>query len=542
MTTVPQYFLNRVASSHSARALANIECQKLNWLTWQQIADAVAQRTQALKQVSIEPGDFVAHVGANSVDWILNDLAIQFCGAVHIPFHALSTTRQIATLVEHCRPKAIIVGEPDQLKKIQPALHDDETIVFGNSAVSATEVKSIANWEQPWSGDSQAYLNQQMAESQLDENQLISILYTSGTTGQSKGVMLSQKNVVSNVESKLATLHLDENDIRLCILPMTHIFARVCDIYTWIRSGSRLVISNGREHVMDELQIVRPTYLNAVPYYYEKFWRWLRDTDQLENSDALRSLLGGRIRIANCGGAAIAGRVFDYYWDRNVQLIVGYGLTETSPVITSNRPGAIRRGSVGQVVPAVEIRLADDGEILARGENVMQGYFRDPELTAATISDGWISTGDIGEIDQDGFLFIVGRKKELIVTKGGKNISPVYLESLLNEDLLIAQSMVVGDQQDFLTALIVIDQENMDTHDSNVLDRAAMIQQRVDQCLVDESPTEQIRAIMIADEPFTIDNGLLTAKSSLRRQQIMNRYGERLQQFYEQLRVGNQSS
>ena len=543
MPTIPQLFLDRVHASPDVPALAWIEDNQLRWLTWTELANAVLSRTLAMKQSGIQPDDLIAHLGANGIEWVVNDLAIQFCGGVHVPFHALSTSKQIRQLLQHCRPKAMIFADQPQLQKTRSAFSEQEILTFGNCGMSDIEVDctfydpKIQNVPT----DCLSALKQLFAESKVDEQKLISILYTSGTTGQSKGVMLSQENVVCNVDSKLATLHLDENDIRLCVLPMTHIFARVCDIYTWIQSGSRLVISNGKDHVLEELELVQPTYLNAVPYYYEKFWRHLRDSNRLDQPNALSSLLGGRIRIANCGGAAIADHVFDYYWQNNIQLILGYGLTETSPVLTSSRPGGVRRGSVGQVVPGVEIRLADDREILARGKNVMQGYFQNPDLTSETIRNGWIHTGDIGEIDEDGFLFIVGRKKELIVTKGGKNISPVYLESLLNEDPLIAQSMVVGDQQDFLTALIVIDQENYKTlHANTNVEQNQVIEQSIRERLDEESPAEQVRGFLILEEPFSIENGMMTAKSSLRRQQIFERYSVALNELYQSMRASRQ--
>ncbi|MFM7739557.1 MAG: AMP-binding protein, partial [Planctomycetota bacterium] len=290
----------------------------------------------------------------------------------------------------------------------------------------------------------------QTAAGQIGAADLLTILYTSGTTGDPKGVMLTQRNVVANAYSKCATLPLGPEDIRVCWLPLSHIFARVCDLVTGILAGCETVLSRGRDFVLDECRQFHPTYMNAVPYFYERCYRLLLQAGQLNNNEALGKLLGGQIRICNCGGAPLADHVFDYFREAGIGLVTGYGLTEAAPVVTSNRPGAWRRGSVGQVISGVEIKLAEDGEVLARGENIMPGYYRNPDATGRALRDGWLHTEDLGHLDQEGYLYLNGRKDDLIVLSTAKKVYPADLENLLLASPAITQCCLFGDRRNFL--------------------------------------------------------------------------------------------
>jgi long-chain acyl-CoA synthetase len=260
---------------------------------------------------------------------------------------------------------------------------------------------------------------------------------------------------------------------------------------------------------------------------------------------ALRAILGGRIEKCCAGGAALPDYLYEYYHRQGVPLLQGYGLTESSPVITLSTPTSHRRGSCGRAIPGIELKTADDGEILTRGPHVMIGYYHNDAATAEVLSNGWLATGDLGRLDDDGFLYITGRKKEILVTLGGKNIAPVYLESLLTEDPLIQQAMIVGDGRPFLSALIV---PNIDVLRFQLTQRSlgalsddealahpevqAIIRARIDQRLAGLSPHEQIGQFTLLARPFSIEAGELTAKLSLRRQQITAHYAAEIEAMY----------
>ncbi|MCE9527246.1 MAG: AMP-binding protein, partial [Planctomycetales bacterium] len=333
--------------------------------------------------------------------------------------------------------------------------------------------------------------------------------------------------------------------VRLNFLPLSHIFARTCDLYIWLVEGSQLAIAESRETVLADAAAVRPTFMNGVPYFYDRVRRGLEEKGLAHQPGILRQLLGGRIEQCCSGGAALPAHLFDYYYSQDVPLLQGYGLSESSPVISISTQTVVRRGSAGKPIPGVEVKIAEDGEILTRGPHVMPGYYKNEKATAEIIKDGWLYTGDYGRIDEDGFLYITGRKKEIIVTSGGKNVAPVYLESLLTQDPLILQALVIGDNRNFLTALLVPNLESLKTesaaqgivvepHESIHAHPQvqAFLQNRVNQRLACVSSFEQVRKCTLLPRPFTIEAGEMTAKLSLRRKVIETNFAEEIEAMY----------
>jgi long-chain acyl-CoA synthetase len=338
---------------------------------------------------------------------------------------------------------------------------------------------------------------------------------------------------------------MSDGDRRLTFLPLSHIFARTCDAYTWLATGCQLALAQSRDTVLADCADFHPTIINGVPYFYDKVCRVLRDEGRADEPGALRKKLGGEIRYCCSGGAALPLHVFDFFWERDVPLLQGYGLTETSPVISMSTLQDVRKGASGKAIRDVEVRIADDGEILSRGPNIMSGYYARPEATAEVLRDGWFYTGDYGYVDEDGFVFITGRKKELIVTTGGKNIAPVLLESLLTEDPLILQAVVIGDNRDYLTALIVPNPDGLRAEiqargivlapQENPLKNPRIItlfDQRIRERLHAVSYYEQIRRFHLMHRGFTIESGELTPKLSLRRQEIAANCRELIEEMY----------
>ena len=357
--------------------------------------------------------------------------------------------------------------------------------------------------------------------------------------------MLSQSNIMSNVTATASVFGDTPDDVRLNFLPLSHIFARTCDLYIWMARGVVLALAESRESIVEDCHAVQPTMMNGVPYFFDRVMRTLKEKGVADQPGMLRTALGGRMRLCCSGGAALPDATYDYYHSQDVVLLQGYGLTETSPVITVNAPGGSKRGAAGRAIEHVEIQIGDDGEILTRGPHVMQGYWRRPEATAEVMRDGWFATGDLGRIDDEGYLFITGRKKEILVTAGGKNVAPVLLESLLGHDPLILQAMVVGDDQKYLGALLVPDLEALQRRAAE----AGLAEQSTDQLLSDAqvrqwyesavhdrlaslSHYEQIQRFCFVESPFSIEKGELTPKLSLRRPVIAEHYAEQIRSLY----------
>jgi long-chain acyl-CoA synthetase len=282
-------------------------------------------------------------------------------------------------------------------------------------------------------------------------------------------------------------------------------------MYTWLYCGSKLILAENRETLLRDLQLARPTIFNAVPYLYQKIADHVRTGNCGDESLALQNFFGGRMQILNCGGAALATETEAWYAQRGLPVLPGYGLTEASPVISACTPTAHRPGSVGKPMRDVEVRIADDGELVVRGPNVLRGYWCDEAATAEAIRDGWLHTGDLGELDADGFLFIRGRKKELIVLSTGKKVLPTRTENLLTASPLISQAAVFGDGQQGLSALIVPAGGPTNTQ---------AMRAEIDRCLKCAAHEEQIHRFAILDRPFSIERGELTPKMSLCRKVI----------------------
>lgn len=549
-------FLRNVQQRSEHPALWTWDGSRFVALSWAELHRAVADMATLLAECGVEPGDRVAHLSENRREWVITDLAIQAGGAIHVPLHAPLTGVQIAEQVLHCGARVLVVSGAAQLAKLVPLA---SRLGRDLRVLSYEPADSIAA---PWvirtvGSDAFFSLDRQRGDGllrnwseRLDGSDVATILYTSGTTGEPKGVMLTHANLSGNAQNMLVSFAQSEKSScehyrRLSFLPMSHIFARTCDIYGWIVSGGEIAVARSRDSVLQDCALVRATWINAVPYFYEKVWRGLRDAGVADQPGALRAAFGGSMSICCSGGAALPPHLFDYYQSQGLPILEGYGLSETSPVISISTPAVFRRGCAGKPIPTVEVRIAEDGEILTRGPHVMREYYRDPGATAEVLRDGWFHTGDLGAIDADGFLSITGRKKELIVTAGGKNIAPVLLESLLTQDPRILQAMVVGDSRNYLTALLVPNWEQLaralasaELADPENAGRASdervikLMRQIVAERLSDLAPYEQVRRFTLLQRPFSIDAEELTPKLSLRRKNIAARYDNEIAAMY----------
>ena len=547
--TLIELFLNRVNKSSSRTALHTKVDGAYRRRTWDELAQDVHGLCSVLLELGIQPGDRVAHWSENRYEWIVADFAIQACRAIHVPMHAPISGPQAVYQIAHSGATLLLVAGQPQIDKLSPIAEELPAIAClmhdnGEGTLRGSAVKSWHSLVDPKKvpfGAEAAVTARDLAAT----DSVATILYTSGTTGEPKGVTLTQWNIVSNVLGVLATFDENESDLRLCFLPLSHIFARTCDLYTWIGSGAELALAESRETIVPDCQAVRPTIINGVPYFYEKIQHALIAAGVGDKPDALCEMLGGRLRACCSGGAALPNHTFDFFQTQQLPILQGYGLTETAPVLTMSTTNHCKRGAVGPPLAGVEIRIADDGEILARGPNIMVGYWNDPEATAAAIVDDWFHTGDLGEFGADGYLRITGRKKELIVTATGKNIAPSLLESLLCRDPIIEQAMVLGDDQKFLAALIVPKMDMLHTElakreiklvrpEATLTDEAILelYRERIQHQLAELAHHEQVGRFVLLDRGFTIEAGHLTPKASLRRDKIAADFASEIERLF----------
>lgn len=545
-------FAEQVARRQGCPAMHFVQNDETVTWSWNDLDDRVARWTAALYQLGIRRGDHVAHWSPNRVEWVLTDLALHCLGAIHVPVHSTLSAEQAVHQMVHSQATFAIVAD-DGLFNILAGVADrvPREIRFGSyapvgSATQATfgQVANLADMAQAadpaWGRD----LGQATSR-ELDPDTVTTILYSSGTTGEHKGVMLSQRNLIFNAKAMAATFADEERVLRLNFLPLSHIFGRTCDIYTWLARGSEIALAQNRDTIIDDCQRFHPDIINGVPFFFERVRQKLEEKAVADQPGILRRTLGGKIRGCFSGGGALAEQTYDYYFQQDLPLLQGYGLTESSPVISFSTLDAHQRGSAGKPLQGVQVRVASDGEILTKGPHVMVGYWQQPAATADTIQDGWLHTGDLGQLSEDGQLRITGRKDEMMVTATGKNIFPSHIEALLCRDPLIIQAVVVGDRRNCLAALIVPDPDVLKAEIKRrrlwVFSRRgavkhkqviALYRQRIDHQLRELAHHEQVPLFRVLDRGFTIEDGYLTAKLSLCRKKIEEDFDDIIQSLY----------
>src|SRR5262245_11878489 len=446
----------------------------------------------ALRALGLKPGDRVAIISENRLEWAVADYAALCAGALVVPIYPTLSEPQITALLRDCEPAMAFVSTATLLEKVRIARAEGlsiRNIVSFEPGFNQPEVMRLdALYEvgRQTTYDSPGEFRR--AALGVTSEQIATIIYTSGTTGVPKGAMLTHGNLVSNILATCERLPLAPTDVTLSFLPLSHIFQRHVD-YATIHAGATIAYPENGGSVVEDMKHVQPTFAAAVPRFFEKLhgrilhetsrrpWiirclfeqalrigvsyaRTGRKTLAYRAADLLvfrkiRARLGGKIRLFISGGAALEKETAEFFWAAGLPIYEGYGLSETSPVITLNGPGAARIGSVGRVVGGQEVRIADDGEILVRGSNVMKGYYHMERETAEALDGDWFHTGDIGEFDADGFLKITDRKKDLIITSSGKNVAPQAIENRLKLIPYFENAVVIGDGRNFVSALIV---------------------------------------------------------------------------------------
>lgn len=534
---------------------------------------------KGLVAAGIEVGDRVALLSRTRYEWTLVDYAIWYVGAVTVPIYESSSAEQVGWILSDSDAAMAVVETSGHVERVE-SMHDRTPRLRHLLCLNRGDLGSLVT-------DGSAVTDEELDErrAQVTPASTATLIYTSGTTGRPKGCVLTHANFM--VELGVTTQILDElfdleDASTLLFLPLAHVFARVIQVGC-IRRRVRLGHSAEVKNLLDDLASFRPTFVLAVPRVFEKVFNTASQqaaadgrgkvfdaatTTAITYSQALdrsgpgpllrarravfdrlvysrlRDALGGRTQYAVSGGAPLGERLAHFYRGVGIPVLEGYGLTESTAALTVNLPDALRVGTVGRPLPGVSVRVADDGELQFRGGQVFQGYWRNPEATAKVLVDGWLHTGDVGEVDDEGFVRITGRKKEILVTAGGKNVAPAVLEDRIRAHPLISQCMVVGDGRPFVGALITLDPEAVGTwagahgkaadadelrHDPAML---AEVQQAIDDANTAVSKAEAIRKFAIVAGDWTEDGGQLTPTLKLKRTVVMSALHEEVESLY----------
>ncbi len=553
--SIASMFLDRVRTDSDKPALCSKaqDASDFIWVTWADLLrDVYASVVLYERLEAFQPGDRVVQIRDNSRQWITFDLATMFLKWWHVTLSSHLSNDQVVAIARHCKP-AMIIANPKAIRQHLLALHHDSvcwTVVDDESDDPlADPAASLDEVVRATSIDEMLSFLQEKVDA-LNPDDVCSLVYTSGTTGTPKGVMLSHRNLAFDASAVVHAYQEKPADKRLSFLPFSHLYARTCDVYTWIARGSQLVLAKSRDTILADCQATQPTLINGVPYFYQKVAEGLKANGMLDIDNSLRNALGGEIRMCASGGAPLTTWTIDEYKKQSITILEGYGLTESSPVITVSTENAHRRGSVGKPIHGVEIRVTKDGEVETRGPHVMKGYY-DDEVATNEIMDGlWLRTGDLGQIDDDGFLWITGRQKEMLVLSTGRKVNPSTLELAISSDPLVAQVVVCGEGEKCLSALIVPQPEQLRARIKEARlwvfsKRQALAHPRVrawyreviDRQLADRADFEQIGHFTILGQGFTPETGEMTPKLSLRRNTIAENYRGLIQQMYKPRKV-----
>jgi long-chain acyl-CoA synthetase len=559
----------------------------------EEVRRAVEELSMGLRALGVEKGDRVALLSENRPEWAYVDLATLCAGAADVPIYPNLLAAQVLYVLNDSQAKVAFASNAAQVRKLvevrERAPHLQHVIRFDEPAVEGTlsldDVR--ARGREALARDREAVKRR---AGEVRPGDLATLIYTSGTTGDPKGVMLTHDNIVSNVHGALAAFgDFGIHDVALSFLPLCHIFERTGGHYLMLQQGVTIAYAESVEKVPANMTEVRPTLMLSVPRLYEKMYarisekvaadsavkqrifRWavgvgrrvfqarldkravgpvLRAQHRLADRlvfGTIRERTGGRLRLFVSGGAPLSREIAEFFGAVGLIILEGYGLTETSPVIAVNRPDKMKPGSVGPLLKGVEVKIAADGEILTRGPHVMKGYYNKPEATAEVIdAEGWFHTGDVGLVDSEGFLVITDRKKDIIVTSGGKNIAPQPIESVLKTHPLVAEIVMIGNKRNFPSALVVPNFDNLEKwareHAVPAASREELVRDPKVIALYDATIAElsknlaqfeRIKRIALLPREFSLESGELTPTLKVKRRVVEQKYKDVIDRLYE---------
>lgn len=553
-----------------------------------QVLDNVRAIAAALRARGLTRGDHVGILAENRPEWAWVDYALLCTGIIAVPLYPTLPPQQAASILKHSGVRLLFVSTADQLAKVRPLRPDlpalEGLIVFDDVPTDDRSIETLRELMARGAAAMPPETEFRAEAKRARPEDLATLIYTSGTTGDPKGVMLTHRNLYSNITA--ATKHVlttEEGDATLSFLPLSHVFQRMVD-YLIFGRGNTIAYVPVMDDVARALREVKPTIVVAVPRVYEKLyakvlsatgvqrrivlwarkvaldWAALKLRDQriplglrVQHAIAdrlvyskLRARLGGRIRFFVSGAAPLSPQIFQFFYGAGVLILEGYGLTETSPVTNVNTPEKLRMGTVGTAIPGTELRIAADGEILVRGPQVMKGYYRNEQATREMIdAEGWLHTGDIGAIDADGFLSITDRKKELLVTAGGKNVAPQPIQNAAKLSRFVAEAVLIGDRRPFPVMLVVPNFDSLEewargrgipTEDRSALVRDARVREKLEQEVAARldgfARYELPKKVLPLEREFSLDRGEITPSLKIRRKVVEQAYSSEIEALY----------
>ncbi len=565
-------------------------------LSYGQFYQRVLMAARGLSKLDVAPGENVAILSENRAGWVIAELGILCACGVTVPIYATNTPEQVAYVLQHSGARIVFVSsrlQYEKLLEVREQLPELETVIaferfIGDKSLPVFHLYQLSEISHPISSAEQQQIEEAMAA--IQPTDLLTLIYTSGTTGVPKGVMLTHANFL--IDAYLGLERLDgrsRQETFLSFLPLSHVLERTAGYYAALMSGSRIAFAESVDKVVENIVEVRPTAMVSVPRLFEKIYSRIYENVHLMTPPKrklfhkaievgrayvyrryverkpvgllgvkyrfydrlifakIRQKFGGQLKFFISGGAPLDKTINEFLWIIGIPTFEGYGLTETSPAITLNSLEQVRFGSVGRPLEHTEVELAEDGELLVRGPQVMQGYYKNEEATAECLEDGWLKTGDIARIDDNGYIYIVDRKKEIIVTAGGKNIAPQPLENELKLDKYISQAFVYGDCKPYLIALITPNMErlielghekNLDYFDVQELAANEQVRsifaERIEQFNATLPSYETIKKFVLLPRDFSVEGGELTPTLKLKRKVIYEKYRERIESLYHQ--------
>lgn len=578
------------AKNSSFVALRIKESGEWKETTYKEMAELIDALSLALIDMGVKEGKTVGIFSPNRPEWSISDFAILSVGAITVPIYATNTSKQAEYIVDHAELTTLFVASSEQYDKIQTfqkkskklkkiividrsiklegdeSIYFDDVIALGKKSKSQNELKKRLEKGKP--------------------SDLATIIYTSGTTGPPKGAMLTHSNFYHQIDGINEHFDITTADRSLCFLPLSHAYERAW-CFLVFNAGAQVNYLSDTKLIVETMPDARPTAMISVPRLYEKIYTtafaklgkaspakqkmfmwavakgkkyqykkkdgefrgpWLRFTHALADKLVLtkiRDIVGGPKNFFSAGGGSLAKEIEEFFYAAGLLVCQGYGLTETSPVVTCNRPGDYKFGTVGKVLSDTEVKIADNGEILTRGGNLMMGYYKQPEETAKAIVDGWFHTGDVGEIDSEGFVRITDRIKDIMITAQGKNVAPLQIESVIGLDYFIEQVMVVGEKRPYLAGLVIPNFEALEeyakekgitwTSREDLISKPEIIsfyKARIDEASVELAGYEQIKRFKLMPQEFSQETGELTPTLKMKRKNILEKYKAIIDEIY----------
>ena len=589
--TLPGLLRQRLSRSATANAYGYFD-EVQGWcdLTWQEVAKHVAKIQLAFKQEKLQKGDRVAIMLRNCPEWIMFDLAAMACGLVTVPLYTNDRAENVAYIAQDASVKVLLLQNQRQWRELvetqsisdslQRVIHVDDN---EGDEKDNPRLVHFSQWSKQNASDAEFTIED------IETNDLATIVYTSGTTGKPKGVMLSHKNILCNAYAALQCADFFPQDVFLSFLPLSHTLERTGGCFMPMMASSKVCFARSIQTLADDIQAVRPTTFISVPRIYEMIYAKVQASLQNESpikkkifalaqkigwrrfqfqtkaagwhwtilfwpvfnhlvANKIKQRLGGRLRYAIAGGAALNKAIAQFFISLGIPVYQGYGMTESSPTISVGRQEDNNPFSIGKPLPGIEIKITDQGELCTKSDCVMLGYFNNPQATKEAIDEeGWLHTGDLASISDDGYLYITGRIKDIIVLANAEKVSPQDMETAICTDPLFDQTMIVGEAKPFLSALIVlseiewkslakelnVDRKKLESLQASTVHKYVI--KRISKSLSEFPGYAQVRRVSLYLEPWSIENGLLTPTLKIKRPQLLKKFAGDIDTMYESL-------